>query len=192
MTPARTPGAVLTTYAQILIKTKARQLCRRSGFGRSDEEDLVQELTLRLLEKEHLYDPSRGATLDTFADRVITSAVQMILRDRRRLKRAAGLTAISLDTTPVMDEGDPVFLIETVTDTDQQRVTLNRRDHLSDEDRALVREVVEGLPEELREVPGRMLETAGNISAVGRGRRVSRRQVYAALHRIEPHFTKAG
>lgn len=191
MGPAPTPGAVLTAYARIVIKSKARQLCRRSGFSRSDEDDLVQELTLRLLEKEHLYDPARGATLDTFADRVITSAVKMILRDRQRLKRAAGFTAVSLESTTVIVDGRPVYLTEAIGDADLERVTLNPRSDLSDEDRAIVREVVESLPPEMREVARRMLDE-GNVSAIARDRGSSRRKVYSALLRALPHFSKAG
>lgn len=188
MGSAPTPGAVLTAYARIVIKSKARQLCRRSGFSRSDEDDLVQELTLRLLEKEHLYDPTRGATLDTFADRVITSAVKMILRDRRRLKRAAGFTAVSLESTTVMIGGTPVYLTEAIGDADLERVTLSKR-HGPDPEADLA-ELLEGLPPDLVDVARRLL--GGTVASVARDLGTSRRQVYAAMARIGQHFEDIG
>lgn len=188
MGPARTPGAVLTAYARIVINSKARQLSRRSGFSRSDEEDLVQELTLRLLEKEHLYDPARGATLDTFADRVITSAVKMILRDRRRLKRAAGFTAVSLESTTVIVDGRPVYLTEAVGDADLARVTLAKR-HGPDPAADLA-ELLDGLPSELVDIAHRLQD--GTVASVARDLGTSRRQVYAAMARIRQHFQDTG
>jgi RNA polymerase sigma-70 factor (ECF subfamily) len=188
MGPAPTPGAVLTAYARIVIKSKARQLSRRSGFSRSDEEDLVQELTLRLLEKEHLYDPARGATLDTFADRVITSSVKMILRDRRRLKRAAGFTAVSLESTTVIIDGRPVYLTEAVGDVDLTRVTLAKR-HGPDPAADLA-ELLDGLPPELVDVAYRLQD--GTVASVARDMGTSRRQVYAAMARIRQHFQDTG
>lgn len=188
MGPAPTPGAVLTAYARIVIKSKARQLCRRSGFSRSDEDDLVQELTLRLLEKEHLYDPTRGATLDTFADRVITSAVKMILRDRRRLKRAAGFTAVSLESTTVIVDGKPVYLTEAIGDADLERVTLSKRHSPAPE--AELAEVLDGLAPELVDVAHRLQD--GTVASVARDLTTSRRQVYGAMARIRQHFEDTG
>ena len=80
-------GAVLTTYAQSLIRFKAKQLSRKPGFSRTDEEDVAQELTAYLLSRAHLFDPRR-ASADTFADRVIRTAKAMLLRDRRRQQHA--------------------------------------------------------------------------------------------------------
>jgi RNA polymerase sigma-70 factor (ECF subfamily) len=101
-TPAR--DAVLTAYVQSLIQFKARQICKKKGFSRSDEQDLAQELILRVLQKAPQYDPGRGAS-NTFAARVVESSVKVILRERRRLKRSAGFTAVSLDAPAVANGG---------------------------------------------------------------------------------------
>ena len=92
--------AVLTAYAQSLIKYKARQLTRRPGFTKSDQEDVEQDLTVHLLTQAHRFDPKRGSA-NTFAAHVIKSAAAMLLRDRGRRKRAAGFTALSLERTQV-------------------------------------------------------------------------------------------
>jgi RNA polymerase sigma factor (sigma-70 family) len=188
MGPGPARDAVLTAYASSLISFKAKQLSRKRGFSRSDEEDLVHELTLTLLSKVDQYDPTRGASLDTFADRVIDSAVKMILRDRRRLKRAAGFGAVSIDTTTVVVNGKPVFLGETIGDADRERVTLSeRRSPHPDND---LSEVLRALPPELADVARRLQD--GTVASVARDLGTSRRQVYAAMAHIRKHFEDAG
>src|SRR4051812_1985208 len=92
--------APVSAYARNLIQRKARQISRRAGFSRSDVQDIEQDLTLALLRKLPQFDPRRGASPDTFADRVIISAVKMMLRDAGRQKRAAGRHARSLNEEP--------------------------------------------------------------------------------------------
>lgn len=185
-----TRGAVLTAFAQSLIQFKARQLCRKPGFSRSDQEDLVQELTLRLLEKAHLYDPDRGASLDTFADRVIGSAVRMILRDRRRLKRAAGFGAMSLERSTVVIDGQPVLLCNLISSADRERVTLTVSHETGDQDLSSVDGAVDSLPSDLADIARRLM--GGTVASVARELGTSRRQVYGAIQRIRQHFEAAG
>lgn len=183
-------GAVLTEYAQSLIKFKARQLSRRPGFSRSDEEDVAQELTVHLLSKAHQFDPNR-ASVNTFADRVIRSAIAMLLRDRRRQKRAAGFAATSLEDIPAQSGGDVESLRDMLTEAD-----LRRRIGIaaSDQDRAdLIAAVVEAmrsLPAADQETCRRLIE--GSKASVARDLRVSRRQIRNAIERIRRHFEAAG
>jgi hypothetical protein len=74
---------VLTNYARNLIQVKARQLCRRREFLPADQADLQQELWLMLCERADAFDPAK-ASLDTFIDRVVNTAVGVILRNRQR------------------------------------------------------------------------------------------------------------
>jgi DNA-directed RNA polymerase specialized sigma24 family protein len=90
MGPAPCPEAILTAYVTALIRVKARQLVRDHLFRRSDEEDLRQELTLRLLKRARRYNPAR-ASLHTFADRVVASLAATLVRERRRQKNGARL-----------------------------------------------------------------------------------------------------
>jgi len=87
---------VLTNYARNLIQVKARQLCRRREFLPADQADLQQELWLMLCERADAFDPAK-ASLDTFIDRVVNTAVGVILRNRQRLKRNTGGPVVSLD-----------------------------------------------------------------------------------------------
>ena len=93
-------AALTTPYVTSLIRSKAGRLSRSSGFQRSEQGDLEQELTSHILKQAGHYDPARGS-VNTFIDRVVTSAVAMVIRDRRRLKRGAGRRPISLEQTHV-------------------------------------------------------------------------------------------
>jgi len=181
---------ILTKSAQSLIQIKARQLCDKHGFSRSDFKDLIQELTLRLLEKAHLYDPARGASRDTFADWVITSSVRMILRDRKRIKRAAGLTALSLDVTGTSQDGSEWSLGEMIGVEDRARITFNAVTPNAGERQELLQFAMNSLPKDLAEIAHRL--QTGTVASVARDMGISRRQVYRAVAGIRQYFEKVG
>ena len=188
-------GAILTASVLSLIQLKAKQLSRKRGFNRSDHDDLAQELTLRLLEKEHLYDPTRGASLDTFASHVLNSEVCMILRDRRRLKRAAGITAQSLDGTAVTNDRDgrqPVSLAAMVSDSDRQRVTLTSSRPDDNTDHEAVLKALSSLPadSELADIARRL--QSGTVTSVAKDLSTTRRQIRNTIEQLRPYFEKAG
>lgn len=178
------PDAVLNAYAQTLIKYKAKQLSRKSGFRSSEEEDLVQELTMALIEKSHLFDPTRGAA-STFADRVIRTAIAMLIRDRRRLKRAAGFTAQSLEQ-PTSCDADTASLRDSLPATGSSAPQMvEGNDFIS-----AVRSAVQLLPPDLKEIATRL--KINPISAVARDMGISRRQLGNAIERIRKHFESKG
>ncbi len=179
-----TRDAVLTDYASSLIKYKARQLTRRSGFSRSDEEDIAQDLTLTLLAKAYLYDANR-ACQNTFVDRVVRSAIAIILRDRRRLKRAAGFTAQSLDQPPSGDADTTPLRDSLPASGPGGPKTVEQSDFV-----AAVVNVVESLPPDLQEISRRLKTDA--VSAVARDMGISRRQIRNAIERIRKHFESKG
>ncbi len=187
VTPNR--DAVLTAYAQSLIKFKARQLSRRPGFTRSDQEDLEQDLTAHLLTQAHHFDPARGSA-NTFAERVIKSAIAMMLRGRRRQKRAAGLAAQSLERTFVQLDLGLQSLRDSLSAADHQRRTGNDG---GDEDRgelvAAVTEAFRNLPPDLREICRRLSD--GTASSVARDLGISRHQLRLAINRVRQHFEDA-
>lgn len=189
MGPGPARDAALTRYARTLIRTKARQLCRHPGFSRSDIEDVSQELILSLLAKAHLFDPKR-ASLDTFADRVVNSSAKMILRGRRRLKRAAGFKTISLDSGTVQMNGKPVPVAETI-DTDHRsgRTVEPPSEVLRENDEAVAQALAELTPH-LADIAERLK----NVSVAGLAREmgVSRRQLYSALRLIRARFEATG
>ncbi|MCW2901494.1 MAG: hypothetical protein JWO67_3759, partial [Streptosporangiaceae bacterium] len=179
MGPGPARDAVLTAYAKSLIAFKAKQLCRKPGFSRSDEEDFVQDLTLALLEKRGRYDPSRGASPDTFANRVVISKVKMILRDRRRTKRAAGFTAASLDCDTTAGADGPAPLSQLMTGDDRaRRGTSGPPDPLASlERREALEAALASLPPDLAAVAERLRGRSANAAAVELG--ISRRRTDA-------------
>ncbi len=178
--PAR--DAVLTAYASSLIRVKTRQLSRKPGFRRSDEDDLVQELTIALIEKSHLFDPTRGAA-STFADRVIRTKVAMLLRDRSRLKRAAGLRAQSLESG--VSHSDNTSLWDSLTSNANEWEAVEQGDL-----KVAIARAIESLPADLQEISRRLKTDA--VAAVARDMRISRRQVRNAVERIRAHFVNQG
>jgi RNA polymerase sigma-70 factor, ECF subfamily len=186
--PAR--DAVLTAYAQSLIRFKAKQLSRKPGFSRSDEDDVAQELTAHLLARAHLFDPSR-ASANTFAARVIQSAIAMLLRDRRRLKRAAGFAAQSLERTFVEQDQGMTSLREAIGALD-----LGRRTGADSEEGRRAEavtdfvEVFQAMPPDLQDLCQRLID--GSEASVARDLGISSRQVRQALERIRNHFRAAG
>lgn len=190
MRPAHTGEAVLTAYVQQVIRIKARQLSRKRGFSRSDQDDLEQDLAMHLLQQARHYDPRR-ASLNTFAARVIESKARMILRDRRRLKRAAGFTARSLEERPQGASEEIALLRDRLTAADLGRRTGAVSDDPGrNETIAAIVEALQTLPSELQKVCRQLME--GNVSSAARDLDTSRRQVHSAIERIRLHFEKCG
>ncbi|MEZ6100255.1 MAG: hypothetical protein R3E01_14900 [Pirellulaceae bacterium] len=181
---------VLTDYARTLIRFKARQLCRLHGFSRSDEEELQQDLWVAVVKQAGNFDPQRSS-LDTFIDRVVNTQVAMILRERRRKKRAEGFQASSLDESkPGADCSEPQSAKLTDEDLARRlgivRVGATERRETAEAVEAALNE----LPEDLRDVCRRVME--GSILSAARDGQTSRRQVRNALAQARPFFERAG
>ncbi len=183
---------VVTEYARTLIRVKAKQIVRRPGFSRSDQDDVEQDLVLHLLNQAQHFDPARGS-LNTFIARVVTSGVQMLVRERRRIKRCpAGVEIHSLEVKLEQLDGPPAPLWATISHADLQRRTGSAS--MSD---AELYELVEGvasvmaiLPPELQKVCKSLMERnrAETESELG----MSRRGYEAAMGRIRQHFAQSG
>lgn len=187
--PAR--DAVVTAYDKSLIRFKAGQLSRKPGFRGSDQEDLEQELLLHLLEKAHLFDPERGAT-STFADRAVKSRVSEIIRDRKRMKRAGGFAAQSLDATPAIPGGVAESIANSLAFGDLMRRTGSTpRDPLQDRATSeALTHAIANMPDELRDFCQR-LRTSPEAE-IARDLRVSRRQVRNMRDRVREYLVRAG
>jgi DNA-directed RNA polymerase specialized sigma24 family protein len=182
-----------SAYVTSLIQIKANQMSRKPGFCRSDEEELVQQLKTHLLEQAEHYDPSRGASVETFANRVILTAVAMILRDRRRLKRAAGFTAASLETGTINVDGKDEALSDAVSDADKARIT-----GTASSDPQIAAELAEAVEHALAALPpavaavGEALKRGDSVAVIAAKLNMSKRDVRAAKDQIGRHFRLAG
>ena len=184
-------AALSTEYIQKLIGIKARQLVRKPGFSRSDQPDVAQELVTHILKAARLFDPARGSVC-TFIARVVDSAVAMILRDRRRLKRAAGFRVLSLADPAFSGTDRESTLAETIEDADLRRRS-GGQCHEDEEERVRaidVAQVLSGLPPHLQDIAIRLAEQSEVAIAHNLG--LSRRQVRKAVAQIREAFDAAG
>lgn len=182
---------IFTNYAKSLIKFKARQLSRRHDFQPAELEDLQQELWLALVKAAEQFDPAK-ASLDTFIDRVVNTAVAMLVRARQRCKRGNGFAVQSLDQELAPSSDTPEPLAATVSADD-----LARRTGTKPADKAARREDAEAvehalaqMPEEIRNLCRRLM--GGTVASVARELGISRRQVRKVISKARPFFERAG
>jgi RNA polymerase sigma factor (sigma-70 family) len=182
---------ILSTYVTALIRVKARQLVRSGQFPRSDEEDLRQELTLRLLQRARRYDPTRAA-LNTFAERVVCSLVATLLREQRRQKSSIQRSTVSIEFQCDCSDEGATPLRELLHDADQQRRTgAAVADPLGAAERAeAIHSVVADLPPELRAICQRLMRATATETARELG--ISRHQVQKAIATLRDRFTATG
>lgn len=184
-------GAVLGAYTQKLIRIKARQLIRTPWFDQFEREDVQQELQLYVLKHIDKFDPSK-AKLSTFIRRIVDSHAAMLVRDRRRAKRAPGFFARSIERLQDHVTDEPRDGAETVAEADAlRRLGLPAADLLATHEMlAAVTRVVADLPAPLAEVCARLAD--GSVASVARELGVSRRQVRNALAELRRRFAAAG
>jgi DNA-directed RNA polymerase specialized sigma24 family protein len=185
--------ALSTPYIQTLLTLKAWQLSRQPRFLGREQADLRQDLSVFVLRQAHQFDPSR-ASAQTFISRVVDSAFAMMVRARRRVKRAEGFRAISLEGTFVGGDrgGHSETLLDIIQEEDLRRRYGGRTsDDPQRTDLALdVSAAMAGLSPEHRRVALCLCDAAP--AAVARQLGISRRQVRKAIRAIREHFENAG
>jgi RNA polymerase sigma-70 factor, ECF subfamily len=184
------PAQVFNDDTVAFIQFKARQLCRKPGFTRSDEDDLRQELTLHLLRQASRFDPARAAW-NTFVARVIDSGVAMILRDRRRKKRAPGFRAKSLEVGVVVVHGHEQDVGAIASAADQhRRIGITPTEELPRQQLSeAVRQAISELPPHLRALCARLSQSPPAVVARELG--ISRRQVRKLMSQIRQRLQDA-
>lgn len=170
-----------------LIHQKARKLCRKPGFSRSDEEDLRQKMTLYLWTKAWLFNAERGS-VEAFVTMALASWVKMEFRRRRAKKRREGYGAVSLEGTLIEHDGETVSLGAVLDERDLQRRSQRsvrsaaEMVDLSDE----AGRVLAALTPSERVLVALVIERG--VSGAARQRGVSRRQIQNALSRMRSRF----
>ena len=181
---------VSNSFAASLIRRKARQLCQRPGFSRSDEDDLKQGMRLYLWSASRLFDPARG-NVESFIVTALRSWMDMEVRRRRAEMRFTGVEAISLDSKTVdCGDGECFPMIADITsDQADRRLGLDSRDLASDLE---FREALALVHARLTQAELRFMRDVVDrgIAGAARKRRVSRRQVLARLKSIRERFAE--
>lgn len=187
MSSVSVSDVVLAPYAQKLIKHKARQICQHVGCTACDREDIEQQLAVWLCQQAPKFDPAR-ASLNTFVNRVVNSAVRIVLRNRRRLKRSTDEVVRSLDgTTPTSHEAVPPVL---TADLDRRLGTETCSEIEQLEQREAMAVALDSMPADLADICRRLME--GSVASVAHDLGISRRQVRNALDRSRTYFEHAG
>ncbi|HKQ49916.1 MAG TPA: sigma factor [Phycisphaerae bacterium] len=183
--------ADLPAYARSLIRIKAQKLVRRTGFSRSDEDDVRQELAARLIQQLPKFDPARAA-LNTFIARVVDSAVKMYLRDRGRQKRGEGRIVQSLDVAVGEDKGRPVTGAELLNEADHaRRLGLEAKSETERINQKLTVEgVLANLPPNLRKLCQRLPHETKTAIAQDMG--ITPRELECFIEMIRQRFRAAG
>lgn len=178
-------------YARILIRVKAKRMRGKAGIRPSDLEDVEQALWLHLLQQAAKFDASRGS-VNTFIDRVVESGAKMLLRERKRLKRAPGFVIQSLEAVIECESGCPKPLSEFISSADVDRRTGAAGQSEADqrETAEAIAAVIDALPTALREVC--QLIMAGQIKDAKAVLGNSRRRFAAAKAALQEILRSAG
>ena len=182
------PDAVLTRYARTIIRFKAWQLAHRSGFCRNEQEDLEQDLWTALFAQAANFDANR-ASIDTFINRVVNTTVAILLRERRRQKRAEGLRARSLDETQSKDGQSSAATLSESDDHRRSTESFCFEESFSETGDAL-RHALNSMPPELQDICRRVMSSSA--VSVARDLGTSRRQIRNALDEAREYFRNAG
>jgi RNA polymerase sigma factor (sigma-70 family) len=158
----------LDRFAWGIIRREACQMVGRAGLTRDDHDDLVQELALRLWKSSRRFDPAQ-AHWKSFVTAVVERHVIQILRDRAALKRDGG------PCEPLAAEGGPA---DRASDPARTELALD------------VAAVLDGLPEDLPDLAGRLMTQS--LSEAARDLGVARSSLQRRIGRIRRLFEDAG
>lgn len=182
---------LLTDYARNLIRYKAWQLRQRHDFHLVDAEDLQHDLWLTLTSNAHRFNPAK-ASLDTFIDRVVNTAVAMTIRARRRKKRGTDVCIQSLDSSMVR-QGDTVESLAFHIAVDYRR---NPRGD-SPPSEVEQRETAEALEHAFAQMPADLASAlrrvmGGSVASATRDLGMTPRQMKSLLAQAEPFLERSG
>ena len=183
---------VLTDYARKVIRIKARQLVRRPSFSRTDEEDLVQEMTMYLLTHATDFDPSRGEAKSFVSVVIDTAAANLVRKQRRKASKPDGVEIQSLASSVDLPGVGPVQLDSLISIEDMQRRTRscspNEIELLDDKD--AFESAFTKLPGNLKRICNELMSVSPAVAARNLG--INRHQMINALETIREYFSGTG
>ena len=190
-------GSEIDGYAVALIRCKAKQLIRRAEFKGMDSEDLEQEMMLDLLQRLPQYDVSR-ASRNTFIARVVEHKVATLIEFYRVPRRDPGglvhtLFADIRDAAAGDDSRGAARGKVYAFDEAASRKRLGEAVRLEDErrdERLDVESVIEGLPEDLRQLAEHLRSKTPWEIAKKTG--IPRTNLYRAIEKLRKKFQEAG
>lgn len=192
-----TPGQIdigeeLTNgFAARYVRRKAKQLVGKAGLTVSDQEDIQQDLTVKILEAAPKFDPS-VSHWNAFVATIVERYAANLLRDPRAQKRCPRRHC-SLNTIVDYDEtGLPITLGDTLVEHvhDQRHCTESIDDIEAFERLEDIATVLAQLPDDLRDICERLQHDS--ISQVARDLDIPRTTLWRRIQQIRQHFEDAG
>jgi RNA polymerase sigma-70 factor (ECF subfamily) len=179
----------LDAFAANLIRCKARQLVGKAGFTRSDQEDIEQELTLRLLRRASAFDPGQ-AHWNVFVTTVVERCAASLLRDRRAEKRDHRRTTSLHQPLEIDDEGQVEVAAVIGQDGHDRRLgRVSRADREHKELEIDLSAVLGRLPQDQRDLAERL--KLASVSQVARDLNLPRTTLLRRMERLRRRFEKA-
>lgn len=177
------PGA-LSRYAWRRIRRKAAWLAARPGFTRFDQEDIEQELALRLWQGLGNFDPAKG-NAEAFITTVLRRAGNSLLRRRCSRRRGARRVHRTLDGACRPDDEqligeDPSARLSTPASSHEGAFDLVHD----------VAVVLEQLPSDLRDLASQLQRRS--VTEVAQHMGLSRSTVYLRIRQLRARFAAAG
>ncbi|MHB9037061.1 MAG: sigma factor [Armatimonadota bacterium] len=174
--------------ARSYIRQRVTKLVGKLGFTISDCEDIEQEIVISLHQLLRLYDPARGS-VEQFINKVMTSRIRNIVRQRVAHKRDFRKIAFSLDSTlHEEDDGLVGSSIDALNVAGARGGQIEAGSYTQDQLdlKIAVDQAMEKLPPHLV----RLCEALkrGNVSSAARELGISRRSVMRQIDMIQSLF----
>jgi RNA polymerase sigma factor (sigma-70 family) len=184
------PSIELDGYTWWLVSEAARHICRWPGLSEHDRPDVEQQLATHVWQRLKRFDPARSSRM-TYIRRVLDSEVKSILRSLGSQRAMFQSCLQSLADAVCGSDGEPVERFALVDDASRvsHRGVSPRADVELWQLRDDVRDVVDDLPPELRELCHLLFEHSQREIARRQGR--SRRAVREDVARILELFDDA-
>ncbi|MEZ6072252.1 MAG: sigma-70 family RNA polymerase sigma factor [Pirellulales bacterium] len=176
-------------FASALLRRciqKSHQLSRQSEFARSDFDDLIQELFVRVWPKLRRYDAAR-AKLSTFVSRIVEHEAASFVRERRAAKRDFLLDGPSIDAPLVDPKNGVTTLANLIVDDVHQR----RLGHPPDYE--LLADAADRVLDNCSADEARILRAMMHkpTAEAARSLGVSRQQIYRTIARVRKRYEGA-
>lgn len=182
---------VTDAFTTNLIRKTAQALVDEGTFPQSDQEDVIQDLTLALLEQTPNFNPER-AKWSTWVKNVVRLIAISIRRRQdaecRRGQREVG----SLNVLINDEDGQLVELGATVSEQEHRSgLGVGHVSHTDQNDTALdVQKILDGLPENLRDLAVRL--KTQSLAEISRELNVPRTTLAHRVGKIREAFAAAG
>jgi DNA-directed RNA polymerase specialized sigma24 family protein len=178
MLPATATPDFLDCDTRRRIRRKARQLVGMAGFRQADQEDIEQELTLRVWRSRAGFDPEMGSSA-AFVTTVLSRAANSLLRLRNSRKRGPHHSHRSLAVEPRHPAEEMATTACSGASSQQHAIDLAHD----------VTAVVAQLPAHLRTLAEGLKHES--ISALARRDNVARSTIYLRLAELRRAFVAA-